>query len=169
MNWKKDLMTIGGLMLAVVALLVFGRASGNLPTNTFETATPSGQITTSALPVKINNNDFRVEIADSSDERSKGLSKRDSIAPNSGMLFVFDKEEAHGFWMKDTNFPLDIIWISKDKKIVDIAYAVVEPGVKDSDLTVYKPSSNAQFVLELAGGTVNSKGILIGQAVEFAL
>lgn len=163
-------MMIGGLMLAVVALLIFGQTTGNLPTDTFENSSNSARVSKSqTIPVKINNATINAEIADENDERSKGLSNRETLDPNLGMLFVFNEEGQHSFWMKETKFALDIIWISKDKKIVDIAYAVPEPGVKNSDLTVYKPSSNAVYVLEVLGGTVNSKGILIGQTTEFSL
>jgi len=68
----------------------------------------------------INNNCFEVEIAKSQEEKKKGLSLREDLPFNSGMLFVYNKENFYSFWMKDMNFPLDIIWINADNKIVHI-------------------------------------------------
>ena len=62
-----------------------------------------------------------VEVADTPEERSKGLSGREHLEEKRGMLFVFEQESrSHCFWMKDTTISLDIVWLDKDKKVVDV-------------------------------------------------
>ena len=63
---------------------------------------------------------FELEVADSVAERAMGLSGRSEIAENGGMIFVFENPEKHKFWMKDTLFPITILWISQTQKIVDV-------------------------------------------------
>ena len=62
--------------------------------------------------VMINNVSIRAEIADNMITRSKGLMFRKSLPENEGMLFVFDREGYHRFWMMNMSFPIDIIWIN---------------------------------------------------------
>ncbi len=72
----------------------------------------------------LNNKKLYLEIADTKEKRTLGLSNRDPFVNTEnlikGMLFIFEKESFYGFWMKDMRFAIDIIWINKDKKIVAI-------------------------------------------------
>ncbi|MCH8049079.1 DUF192 domain-containing protein, partial [Patescibacteria group bacterium] len=63
---------------------------------------------------------LQVEIADTQEKREKGLSNRESLQENRGMLFLFEKPGRYGFWMKEMNFAIDIIWIDKDKSVTEI-------------------------------------------------
>ncbi len=65
----------------------------------------------------INNHKISAEVADNQAEQARGLSNRDSLAPDAGMLFVFEQPGRPGFWMKDMLFNLDIIWIDGAKKL----------------------------------------------------
>lgn len=66
----------------------------------------------------INNKTFTVEIADTPEKRKLGLSRRPALPADGGLLFVFDQPGNYGFWMKDMNFPIDIIWFNANKKII---------------------------------------------------
>lgn len=105
------------------------------------------------------------EIADTVSKRTQGLMFRKSLPDNQGMLFVFEREDLYSFWMKNMQIPLDIIWIDKDKRIVDIKTNV--PPCKDScrGLT---PRENAQYVLEVSAGFVERNKIRIGDRVDFS-
>ncbi|OGD98215.1 hypothetical protein A3A49_00050 [Candidatus Curtissbacteria bacterium RIFCSPLOWO2_01_FULL_38_11b] len=182
MNLKKDLAIVGGLFLLVVALLIFGRG---FTTGTFveqrQEATPSQQASSNLT--QDNNNRSRVsiktlsvfvEIARTSDSQKKGLSGRDQLAINEGLLFVFDTPAKYAFWMKDMKFPIDIIWIdgspAGEKKIVDIAEnATVEPGKNDEELKRYTPRADALYVLEINAGLVKHNNLQIGDVVNFEL
>jgi uncharacterized membrane protein (UPF0127 family) len=74
---------------------------------------------------------------------------RKGIAFSEGMLFIFEEEARHAFWMKNMKFSIDIIWLSKDKRVVDIASNVL-PCVQDCPRLV--PKQDAKYVLETAAG-----------------
>ncbi len=120
-----------------------------------------------------NENCFLVEVADTESERKIGLMYREYLDENQGMLFIFENEGFHGFWMKDTLIPLDIIWINSDKQVVFIRENVLpckEPFEKSSygeECEVYKPGEKAKYVLEINSEKVRELGIKIGDKVEF--
>ena len=106
---------------------------------------------------------FQVEVADTPALQAKGLSGRKALLENQGMLFVFDKPSIPGFWMKDMNFPIDVIWIS-DGKVVGIQENLVPNDA--SDRRIYYPSQEITHVLEVAMGVVTKFGIVIGDAFQ---
>lgn len=104
-----------------------------------------------------------VEIADTDAKRSLGLSGRPSLAEGEGMLFVFPESGNYGFWMKDMNFPIDIIWIDESWKIAGVK-RLVNP---DTYPEVFYPSDNIKYVLEIGAGEAQKYGIDIGQFVSY--
>lgn len=166
---KKDLALIGGLLLLVLALLIFGQgfSSAGFAKKTNKqkvVATGSAVIST----VRINESVFNVQIADTQDEASKGLSGRSSLPINEGLLFVFEKEEIYPIWMKEMQFPIDIIWIDSNKNIVDIEEnALPEPGKVDRDLKIYTPDTASRYILEINAGISALNGFKIGDQVVF--
>ena len=76
----------------------------------------------------------------------QGLMFRESLDEKAGMLFVFPNDTVHGFWMKNTLVPLDMIWIDKNLTIIDIQTA--EP-CKTETCPSYIPSGDARYVLEI--------------------
>ena len=93
---------------------------------------------------------FNIELAKTQEERQRGLMHRQSLDENSGMFFIFDNEDLHSFWMKNTLVPLDIIWINKENKIVHIEHNV-PPCIADP-CSSYTPKEKAIYVLEVNGG-----------------
>ncbi len=116
----------------------------------------------------VENVEFEVEIAQSPAARAKGLGGRTDLCPQCGMLFIFEADGNHAFWMKDTLIPLDIIWLDKDWQVVDfIAFAQPQAGRPNEKLPVYRPKTPARYVLELPGGTVEKiRGFKIGSRME---
>lgn len=128
------------------------------------------QINQSALPkskVLIDNHTFSVEIATTSAQQQLGLSGRASLPKNQGMLFIFTTADRYPFWMKDMQFPLDMIYINNDK-IVDVFQNVPIPKSTDTDTTLPRiiPNSPANQVLEINQGLVKQYGFKIGDAVK---
>ncbi|MBI2633565.1 MAG: DUF192 domain-containing protein [Parcubacteria group bacterium] len=115
--------------------------------------------------VSINNATFISEIADTRLRQAQGLSGRESMSQNQGMLFVFNKEIVAPFWMNKMKFPIDIIWIDKDKKIVDIVKDAPIP-LNDTSIPIFMPASVAQYVLEIAVGMSERYGFKVGDEVE---
>ena len=105
---------------------------------------------------------FQVEVADTPAKRELGLQYRRDLPADRGMIFLFPTESEHAFWMKNTPIPLDMIFISKDRKIVGIVEQSV-PFSTDSR-SVHAAS---QFVLEINGGLSKRHGIKIGDSVGF--
>ena len=105
---------------------------------------------------------FHVELALTSDQQTRGLMFRQSLATDAGMLFVFDRQSVHAFWMKNTLIPLDMLFIGADRRIVGIV-ANAEPKTETAR-TVGEPS---QYVLEIGGGLSGQLGIRPGQLVDF--
>jgi len=105
--------------------------------------------------VTIENVEFSVELAQTPKEREKGLSDRAELCDQCGMLFIFENNNYHSFWMKDTLIPLDIIWIDENWQVVDfVGFAQPQGTRTDGELPTYQPQKIARYVLELPGGTV---------------
>jgi len=115
--------------------------------------------------VVINGDTITVEVADDLIERKAGLSGRDGIANNHGMLFVFDKPDKHGFWMKDMKFSIDMVWLDETSRVVQI-----EKNVKPSSYpTVYYPNVDDKYVLEMYSGQAEEHRLRIGDMVQINL
>jgi len=107
---------------------------------------------TKLIPLFISSNKFIVEVADTEEARIKGLMFRESIPDNYGMLFVFDEENIRSFWMKNTLIYLDIIYLNKNKRIVDMYINV--PPCNNDPCQNYISAEPAKYVLELKGNRV---------------
>ena len=108
---------------------------------------------------------FHVEIAKTEKERETGLMNRSKLDLNKGMLFVFDSPGKYSFWMKNTLIPLDMIWIDRNKKIVDIKHDA--KPCQSENCETYSPKSDAKYVLEINAGAADSMGIKIGGQLKF--
>lgn len=88
-------------------------------------------------------------------DRAMGLSNRDSLAYNEGMLFVFSDDEKHGIWMKDMRFSIDIIWLDEKGEVVSIE----TNASPESYPKVFRPTSPARYVLEVNAGWAQQNNI----------
>lgn len=118
---------------------------------------------TPAFSVEIGDLSIPVELADTDEERRLGLSFRKKLDENSGMLFVMPKRDVTSFWMKDMQFPLDIIWIDGDR-VVKIHRDLPPEGSIPSEH--YSSVDPVDYVLELNGGFAQSQGIEVGDFVK---
>ena len=107
-----------------------------------------------------------VQIAQSPDAQSQGLSGRDLLGTDDAMYFKFSQTGKYGFWMKDMKFPLDFIWV-RDSKVVEITPKVEpEPGVPEASLHIYPPQELVDGIFEVNAGWVAQNQIKVGDAVE---
>ncbi len=167
---KKDLAIIFGLFLLIVVLLIFGRGFATTSFVGSGTGGDKTQLTRGDVRINVKTLSVDAEVAGNSKDRKRGLSERDSLPLTGGLLFVFEKAGRWGFWMKDMKFAIDIIWIDENKRIVDISKNVApEPGKKDRELAVYKPASDAIYVLEINAGLSDFNNLEIGDSVNFEL
>ncbi|MDP1710262.1 MAG: DUF192 domain-containing protein [bacterium] len=120
--------------------------------------------------VKIAEVDIPVELADTNEKRTNGLSGKSSLEKESGMLFVFEKKVvAPTFWMKDMLIPLDIIWIGNGK-IVKIDKNVPAPVAEtpDTKLVNYSPGTPIDYVLEVNAGFSDKNNFKVGDSVDLS-
>ncbi len=106
---------------------------------------------------------FFVEIASTNESKVKGLSFHKPLLEDEGMIFVFDTPDTYGFWMKDMTFPIDIIWIDENLRIVHI-----EKSLSPSTYPhIFYPESPVRYVLEITSGQSDELKIKIGDTVVF--
>lgn len=110
---------------------------------------------------------FNVELAQNEVDRRRGLQFRQSLDVGSGMLFIFPTEDTHLFWMKDTLISLDMIWVNKDRKVVDVASRAL-PCPKDPCPT-YGSETDSIYVLEINAGLIEKLKIHLGDQVIFKI
>lgn len=120
------------------------------PCKVIDIITPNGQI-------------ISVETARNMSDQRRGLSFRQSLEPNNGMLFLFSSSGRHSFWMKDTFIPLDIIWL-KNHIVVDMKQ--LNPPYNDV-IPRYTPEEDADAVLEIPANQADEFAIQIGSQLQW--
>jgi uncharacterized protein len=105
----------------------------------------------------------KVKVLDSDIERIKGLSGKKELKEDEGMFFEFEENGKHGIWMKDMNFPIDIIWFDKNGAIIYVEKAV-DPKTYPK---VFKPESDAMYVLEVNSGFFDKNNLILGDTIDF--
>jgi uncharacterized membrane protein (UPF0127 family) len=105
---------------------------------------------------------FNVEVAKTIEERRTGLMYRKKLLNNEGMLFIFPREKIIQLWMKDTYIPLDVIFISENKVIVDI-----KKNMEKLSETIVKSKVRSRYALEFNAGLIDKLDIKIGDKVLF--
>ena len=105
-----------------------------------------------------------IEIAETEYETQTGLMYRHNMEDNQAMLFVFEKEQPRSFYMKNTEFSLDIIYINKKKEI-----AGIQKKTKPFDNTSLPSNIPILYVLEINGGLSDTWGINLGDSIEWTI
>ena len=106
---------------------------------------------------------LEIEFATSEYETQTGLMYRKSMAPNQGMLFIFEDETRRSFYMKNTEFGLDIIYLNSDYAIVSI-----QKNAKPFDKNSLPSEAPAKYVLEVNAGLSDQWGLAPGDLMEFS-
>lgn len=116
--------------------------------------------------IRLAGTDLHVLVAKTPKQWEKGVGGRKSLEPYDGMLFVFSSSRRQAMVMRDTLFPLDIVWLQKGV-VVDMAPQIQpEIGVKEALLTRYYPRDNANMVLELPAGWLSHHSLKIGDLLS---
>ena len=117
--------------------------------------------------IQIGNTTLLVEYAISPQEWVSGLSNRDFLPDNQGLLFISSGLELPGFWMKDMRFPIDIIWI-RDTTIIGIEKNVPVPKNPSEPQETYRPPQAVTMVLEVNAGWSDKHAITVGDTVTLS-
>ena len=117
----------------------------------------------STAPIIVHGYTVNAEVVSSQAALTQGLSGRENLPTDGGMLFIFFQSQPHPFWMKDMRFPLDIIWLSKGQ-VVDIwANAPATPSGQPPARR--QPQISADMVLEVAAGSIDTWSLRVGDTV----
>ncbi|MFZ2556208.1 MAG: DUF192 domain-containing protein [Minisyncoccia bacterium] len=105
---------------------------------------------------------MRIQVVDSEATRQRGLSGIPDLAPDQGMLFVFEEDGMYSFWMHDMLFSIDILWLAADGRVVHIEKDL-SPESYPQSFTSHSP---ARYVLEVPAGFSDKHGIIIGSSAS---
>ena len=158
---KKSTWVLVAALLVIVGIFVF-RNTVLVPSPVSDN-TVAPEISYAKKEVMLGNTLFTLEVADTFALHERGLSYRQSLAPQTGMLFVFDTPGMYYFWMKDMNFPIDIIWLDQNKKVVHIEHSLSPSTYPDS----FGPDTPTQYVIEIPAGEAKDVGLSKGGVVSF--
>lgn len=149
---QKGYLFYAGITIALVAVIVLGgiflqKSYNNV---TYKSATVGGAT-------------FNLEVVATEADREKGLSERDSIPSDGGMLFDFGAYGDWRMWMVQMRFPIDIVWLTQDQKIVHIKHNATPAEYPE----IYKSETPAYYVLELPSGTMERLNVQVGDSISF--
>jgi uncharacterized membrane protein (UPF0127 family) len=108
---------------------------------------------------------FTTYVAATNETRTKGLGGTKPLEPNQALLMVFDRDAKWSIWMKDVSYPIDVVWVDANKRVVHI----VKNMPPDSYPDQFTPEKPARFVFEFPAGTVERKAIKVGAEARFNL
>ena len=147
MSIKKSFIFIAIFIIIVTLLLIKGSHGSNKPIGY----------------IKIGGQNIKIELAITPAEQERGLSGKTELKENESMLFVFDHPDKHYFWMKDMNFPIDIIWLNDNGEILYIE----KDAWPESYPKTFGPEMDSKYVLEVIAGFSEKNNLKVGDEVEF--
>jgi len=150
---------IGLALVAALVLFFFMRHTSFI--------LPLAKVTPSAMTtVTIGTSTIDVEVESTEASREQGLSGRTSLADGSGMLFVFQQPGMYGFWMKDMNFALDMLFADSNGKIVTIVQNATPESYHQNPPQVFYPTAPIRYVLEVPAGFAAEHNIKDGTVMQ---
>jgi hypothetical protein len=110
---------------------------------------------------------LQTEVMVEDEDRMMGLMFRPSLPEDHAMLFVFERPDFHGIWMKNCKFPIDIVWLDESRRVVHVAEKV--PPCKTKECPSYLPLQKASYVIEMNAGQARREKAVVGASVTFDL
>lgn len=148
---KQVIYTVIFIFLLLLVIISFEKSS-NEP--------KLGQIVFPELDLRV-----QVEIAETKKQRAQGLMLRRLLAPNKGMLFIFEHNVIQSVWMKNTLIALDVIFIS-DEGVVVSTIQDLKPCLGKT-CKVHRSNKKARYMLEVNAGVIKKTGVSVGQKIIF--
>lgn len=144
-------------LFAMALLLITGAMLFNAPPQTqiIEIQFPSGAR-------------LLADVADTPEKLLFGLAFREFLPKNEGMLFIFDKSDAHRIWTKGFQIPVDVIWVDESKQVVHLVKGA-EPCSQDPCPFYGPPPQNARYIIQTNVGFAQREGVVAGTELTFAL
>ncbi len=110
--------------------------------------------------MQVGSKTYHLELATDDASREHGLMERDEMAGDHGMVFIFTSARVQNFWMKNTRFPLDIVFADDNAKVVSTH------TMKPYDLTGISSDAPAKYAIELNAGEVAADGVKVGDPLS---
>ncbi|HET9314421.1 MAG TPA: DUF192 domain-containing protein [Vicinamibacteria bacterium] len=124
--------------------------------------------TPAVIPLKLPSGAvLQTEVMVKDPDRQMGLMFRPSLARDRAMLFIFETMDFHGIWMKNCKFPIDIVWLDEQRKVVHVAEKV--PPCKADPCPVYAPMQRAAYVVEMNAEQARQEKVVLGATLDFTL
>lgn len=139
---------IAALLLAFLIMQSIGKAS------VFDDSAARERVNVGGVPVF-------VHIADTSEERERGLSGAEKLSEDQGLLFVFERDGFYAIWMKDMAYAIDVLWLEENGTIIAAEHSLLPETYPQS----FAPPRPARYILELPAGFLKKHGIQIGERV----
>lgn len=115
--------------------------------------------------INIKENIYTLIVSRTDEDKARGLMNVSYMKSNEGMIFIYENEVKYGFWMKNCLIPLDMIFINKDGKVVDINKNAL-PCKENIVCPTYYPDFNYKYVIELNSGQIDEIDLKIGDIVK---
>jgi uncharacterized membrane protein (UPF0127 family) len=135
-------------------------------TGTSSLGTTEGQYLKTTISIK--NTTIIADLALTAEQQTRGLSGRDHLEENQGMLFVSKTPGRYGFWMPEMKFPLDIFWLDSNRSVIYIKENL-QPCMTTFNCPTYVPDANSLYVLETVAGFAQKYKITKGTQFNFQL
>lgn len=120
-----------------------------------------GELEYSTAPITLGGVALNALIADTEEKHMVGLSGRRTLSGRQAMLFIFEKPDRYGIWMRDMLFPIDIIWVDSNLRVVSL----ISNATPLSFPTVFEPTSPALYVIETKAGFIEKNQIATGTSL----
>jgi uncharacterized membrane protein (UPF0127 family) len=146
-------------LLGLCLCLLLAACSGERPSsladlNTRAVTLPSGAV-------------IRAEMMTRPEDLARGMKFRDALAEDRGMIFIYAAEGHYRFWMYEVKVPLDIVWMDRNRKIVQVIHNCPPCPGPESACPVYGGDFPAQYILELAAGSAKKHNLKPGAILQF--
>jgi uncharacterized protein len=109
----------------------------------------------------------KTEVMMNKTDMAKGMMFRDSLPEGKGMLFIHPTENKYSYWMYQVNIPLDIVWMNRQRRVVEIVENAPPCKTKASECVNHGGTEMAMYVLELPGGYARKHAIAKGETLQF--
>jgi uncharacterized membrane protein (UPF0127 family) len=150
------------IVIGVVLIVLYGSAA--LVFAEHKDSNPAcSQAYRNDVQVRLGGKEFKAEKSATEASREQGLSGRACIGGDQAMLFAFDKPDRYCFWMKNMNFPIDMVWLDAQKRVTNL----VPDAQPSSYPTSFCPNEESQYVLELRAGSLRHLEVTLGDSAKF--
>lgn len=176
-NWTSmflNLDTKNIIMLIALTIVIFLISSSQSHATELQSNNITSAGVTDVFPtyqkttISVDGFNVSMAIASTDEQRIRGLSGLEKMNENEGMIFLFDEPSKQGFWMNKMNFPIDIIWLDSNSKVVHIEKKL-EPCKIFLACPVYNPQVDSLYVIELRSGFTDDHSIKNGMIINFDL